>query len=84
MAISAAALRGKWAATARPSLSWPALLAMLQSSSSKGALANAANLTLTKQEAEAAITHIGLTPNIRGEALNLEQFALLTDYISED
>ncbi|MBR4755264.1 MAG: 16S rRNA (adenine(1518)-N(6)/adenine(1519)-N(6))-dimethyltransferase, partial [Lachnospiraceae bacterium] len=48
------------------------------------ALANAANLTLTKQEAEAAITHIGLTPNIRGEALNLEQFALLTDYISED
>ena len=48
------------------------------------ALANAANLTITKQEAEAAITHIGLTPNIRGEALNLEQFALLTDYISED
>ena len=48
------------------------------------ALANAANLTITKQEAEAAITHIGLTPNIRGEALSLEQFALLTDYISED
>lgn len=48
------------------------------------ALANSSNLNLTKQEAQEAITAIGLSSTIRGEALTLEEFARLTDYISED
>lgn len=48
------------------------------------ALANSQNLNLTKEEAIEAVSRAGLAPNIRGEALRLEEFALLTDCIRKD
>lgn len=48
------------------------------------ALANSQNLNLTKEEAIEAVSRAGLAPNIRGEALTLEEFALLTDCIRKD
>lgn len=48
------------------------------------ALSNSQNLNLTKEEALEAVSRAGLAPNIRGEALRLEEFALLTDCIRKD
>ena len=48
------------------------------------ALANSQNLNLTKEEAIEAVSRAGLAPTIRGEALRLEEFALLTDCIRKD
>ena len=41
-------------------------------------LKNAAGLSYTKEEIQAALAHMGLPENIRGEMLTLEQFAQLT------
>ena len=42
-------------------------------------LNNAAGLSFTKEEIQKALVKMGLTENIRGEALTLEQFAELTN-----
>lgn len=44
-------------------------------------ISNAANLSFTKQQVEAALVSIGLSERIRGEALTLEQFARLSDVL---
>ena len=46
-------------------------------------LKNSQELPYSKEEVEAAITECGLPLNIRGEALNLEQFARLADIFSK-
>ena len=45
------------------------------------ALGNCADLPVTKEAASAALEKLGLRPDIRGEALNLEQFAMLTNLL---
>ena len=42
-------------------------------------ISNADSLDFTKQETASALAEMGLAENIRGEALTLEQFALLSD-----
>ena len=44
-------------------------------------LNNAAGLSFTKEEIQKALVKMGLTENIRGEALTLEQFAELTNVL---
>ena len=44
-------------------------------------LGNAANLNLNKEQAEAALKAMELSPTIRGEALSLEQFARLSNIL---
>ena len=46
-------------------------------------LGNAPELPYTKEQIAAAITEMGLTPTIRGEALSLAQFAQLSDILGE-
>ena len=46
-------------------------------------LGNASELSYTKEQIAAAIAEMGLTPTIRGEALNLAQFAQLSDILGE-
>lgn len=46
-------------------------------------LNNSAELSFTKAQIAAAIESLGVSPSIRGEALSLEQFARLADYLSE-
>ena len=46
-------------------------------------LKNSQELPYSKEEVEAAITECGLSLNIRGEALTLEQFARLSDTFSK-
>lgn len=46
-------------------------------------LANAGILSVTKEEIADALTGLGLSPSIRGEALTLEQFAGLSDILYE-
>ena len=46
-------------------------------------ICNYEELKLSKEKASAAIEKAGLDLNVRGEALDLEQFALLSDVISE-
>ena len=46
-------------------------------------LGNASELPYTKEQIAAAITEMGLTPTIRGEALSLAQFAQLSDILGE-
>ena len=40
-------------------------------------------LGFTKEQATAALLHVGLATNVRGESLNLEEFARISDYLSE-
>ena len=40
---------------------------------------NAADLSFTREETEAALESLGLDKNVRGEALTLAQFAALSD-----
>ena len=42
-------------------------------------LNNSPELSYTKEQIEGAIEALGFSPSVRGEALNLEQFALLAD-----
>lgn len=44
-------------------------------------LSNAANLGISRAMAEEAISHMGLKPQVRGEALTLEEFALLSNIL---
>ena len=44
-------------------------------------LGNAANLTYSKEQVEAALEKMGLSKTIRGEALTLEQFAQLSNLL---
>ena len=44
-------------------------------------LGNAANLNLNKEQVEAALKAMELSPTIRGEALSLEQFARLSNIL---
>lgn len=46
-------------------------------------LGNASELPYTKEQIAVAITEMGLTPTIRGEALSLAQFAQLSDILGE-
>ena len=46
-------------------------------------LGNAPGLPYTKEQIAVAITEMGLTPTIRGEALSLAQFAQLSDILGE-
>ena len=46
-------------------------------------LAASAEIPLGKEEAKSLLEEEGLDPNIRGEALSLEQFARLSDRIGE-
>lgn len=46
-------------------------------------LGNAPELPYTKEQIAAAISEMGLTPTIRGEALSLAQFAQLSDILGE-
>ena len=46
-------------------------------------LGNAANLNLGKEQVEAALTAMELSPGIRGEALSLEQFAELSNILCQ-
>lgn len=46
-------------------------------------LGNAPELPYTKEQIAVAITEMGLTPTIRGEALSLAQFAQLSDILGE-
>lgn len=46
-------------------------------------LANAGILPVTKEEIAEALTSLGLSPSVRGEALTLEQFAGLSDLLQE-
>ena len=46
-------------------------------------LTNAAGLKVTKDYVLAALEKMGLPPTIRGEALTLEQFALLSDILRD-
>ena len=43
------------------------------------AVSNAAELNVGKEELQAALDKLGLSPTVRGEALTLEQFAALAD-----
>lgn len=46
-------------------------------------LSNAANLGISRAMAEEAISHMGLKPQVRGEALTLEEFALLSNILGD-
>lgn len=46
-------------------------------------LNNAADLHFTKEQIAGAIEKLGVSPSIRGEALTLEQFARLADYLAK-
>lgn len=46
-------------------------------------LNNSPELSFTKEQAAEAIESLGLSPSVRGEALDLEQFARLADYFTE-
>lgn len=46
-------------------------------------LANAADLGLNRRQAEEALAAMGLSPQVRGETLTLEQFAELSDRLYE-
>ena len=47
-------------------------------------LANAENLHFTKEQVVKALEKLSLSPTVRGEALTLEQFAKLSDLLSEE
>ncbi len=47
-------------------------------------IANAGNLQFTKEQVVNALTEIGLSSSIRGEALTLEQFAALSDILGRN
>lgn len=47
-------------------------------------IANAAGLGITRQQAADALTSMGLSATIRGEQLSLEQFARLSDVLSNE
>lgn len=44
-------------------------------------LCNAAELGLDREQVAGALTHLGLSPTVRGEALTLEQFAQLSNLL---
>lgn len=44
-------------------------------------LVNAGNLTVTKEQIVFALEQMGVSPSIRGEALTLQQFAALSDFV---
>ena len=46
-------------------------------------LVNSQELDFTKEQVAAAITTLGVSPSVRGEALTLEQFAALANALSE-
>lgn len=46
-------------------------------------LSNAQTLSFGKEQISAAIEQAGLSPNVRGEALTLSQFAVLADVLAE-
>lgn len=46
-------------------------------------LKNSPELDFTKEQIEAAIGHLGRGASIRGEALTLEEFAELANYLSD-
>lgn len=46
-------------------------------------LNNASNINYSKEQIVSAIEQLGVSPTIRGEALTLEQFARLSDILSE-
>ena len=46
-------------------------------------LVNSQELDFTKEQVAAAIATLGVSPSVRGEALTLEQFAALTNALSE-
>lgn len=46
-------------------------------------LVNSQELNFTKEQVAAAITTLGVSPSVRGEALTLEQFAALANALSE-
>lgn len=46
-------------------------------------LSNAGGLNITKEQVVSALNEMGLSPTIRGEALTLEQFALLSDLLKK-
>lgn len=48
------------------------------------ALRNSQDLDYSKEQIEQALRDCGLAPNIRGEALNLEQFADLSNFFSDN
>ncbi len=47
-------------------------------------LGNASDLNVTRQQAQDALTALGFSPSIRGEALTLEEFARLSNYLYEN
>lgn len=47
-------------------------------------IGNAPELNISKEEAAIALEKIGLSPNVRGEALTLEQFAELANVLTGD
>lgn len=44
-------------------------------------LGNASDLCITRQQAQDALEELGFSPSIRGEALTLEEFAKLSNYL---
>ena len=46
-------------------------------------LNNSPEIQYTKEQIGAAIESLGVSPSIRGEALTLEQFARLADYLTD-
>lgn len=48
------------------------------------AVSNFEGLSYSRQDVEEALTKLGLDPRVRGEALSLEQFAALSDALSDD
>lgn len=47
-------------------------------------LGNASDLNVTRQQAQDALEALGFSPSIRGEALTLEEFATLSNYLYEN
>ena len=45
------------------------------------ALNNSPELSVDKEQIQAALAAMGLSPTVRGEALTLEQFACLSGYV---
>ena len=45
-------------------------------------LNNSPELSCTKEEAAAALEYLGLPPAVRGEALTLEEFAGIANYLA--
>ena len=46
------------------------------------AVANYAGLSCTKEEVSGALASLGLDGNVRGETLNLQQFAALSNILT--